>query len=283
MPVTAVQHIRRMRGGAQAHLMRAIDTSTKDEHLAVVKFANNPQHRRVLANEMIATRLAELIGLPVPVPDLVEVSNSLVSRSPELTIQSAQGSMKCAAGHAFGSRYVPDPAHGTPLEWLCDFRVTEVENLDRFAGMLAFDKWTGNTGKRKAVFWRKSRCDAYTATFIDQGCCFNGGGWSFPDQPMTGTYESALVYRDVRSWEQFEPWLPKIETISDELVWRCARDLPPEWDGATPELERLIETLLKRRKRVRALIDVTRKCSPELFPAWRECIAIREQATGAVN
>src|SRR6476646_6992838 len=35
MPVEAVQHVRRMRGGAQAHLMRA-----DDGHFYVVKFQN---------------------------------------------------------------------------------------------------------------------------------------------------------------------------------------------------------------------------------------------------
>jgi hypothetical protein len=47
-----VQHVRRMRGGSQSHLMRA-----SDGHFYVVKFQNNPQHLRVLANEMFATRL----------------------------------------------------------------------------------------------------------------------------------------------------------------------------------------------------------------------------------
>ena len=53
----AVQHIRRMRGGSQAHLMRA-----SDGHYFVVKFQNNPQHIRVLANEIFATRLAQWLG-----------------------------------------------------------------------------------------------------------------------------------------------------------------------------------------------------------------------------
>ncbi len=45
MAVTAVQQIRRMRGGAQSHLMLG-----SDGHLYVVKFQNNPPHIRVLAN-----------------------------------------------------------------------------------------------------------------------------------------------------------------------------------------------------------------------------------------
>ena len=57
----AVQHIRRMRGGAQAHLMHA-----SDGNFYVVKHTNNPQHVRVLANEMFASRLGQWLGLPIP-------------------------------------------------------------------------------------------------------------------------------------------------------------------------------------------------------------------------
>ena len=53
MPLTAVRHVRKMRGGAQAHLLEA-----DDGHWYVVKFRNNPQHRRVLVNEAICATLA---------------------------------------------------------------------------------------------------------------------------------------------------------------------------------------------------------------------------------
>src|SRR5215470_7271837 len=81
MPVEAVQHVRRMRGGAQAHLMRA-----DDGHFYVVKFQDNPQHLRVLANELIATRLAETVGLPVPVTEIVAVREWLIENTPELSV-----------------------------------------------------------------------------------------------------------------------------------------------------------------------------------------------------
>jgi hypothetical protein len=68
MAVVAIQQIRRMRGGAQSHLMLA-----SDGHLYVVKFRNNPQHVRVLANEFLATRLAAAVGLAVPSSEVIEV------------------------------------------------------------------------------------------------------------------------------------------------------------------------------------------------------------------
>ena len=46
-----------------------------DGHFYVVKFQNNPQHLRVLANELLATRLAESVGLPVPITEIVRCRN----------------------------------------------------------------------------------------------------------------------------------------------------------------------------------------------------------------
>ena len=76
MAVLAVQAIRRMRGGAQSQLMLGADGK-----LWVVKFQNNPQDVRVLANELIATRLAAAVGLTVPVSDVVEVTDWLVANT----------------------------------------------------------------------------------------------------------------------------------------------------------------------------------------------------------
>ena len=59
-----------MRGGAQSHLMLG-----SDGNLYVVKFQNNPQHMRVLANELLATRLAEAIGSFGTSCDVIEVTD----------------------------------------------------------------------------------------------------------------------------------------------------------------------------------------------------------------
>ena len=87
----AVQHVRRMRGGAQGHLMRC-----SDGNFYVVKFRNNPQHLRVLANEMLATRLADAVGLPVPTTEVVEASDWLIEHTPELALSFR--------GRRFGAR-----------------------------------------------------------------------------------------------------------------------------------------------------------------------------------
>ena len=103
--VSAVQHIRRMRGGAQSHSMRA-----DDHNFYVVKFQNNPQSLRVLANEFLASRLAYALGLPVPEVAVIEVSDWLIANTPELCIELATHKMPCSTGRQFGLPVCSRPA-----------------------------------------------------------------------------------------------------------------------------------------------------------------------------
>ena len=217
MAVIAVQQIRRMRGGAQSHLMLG-----SDGHLYVVKFQNNPQHLRVLANELYATRLAEAVGLSVPATEVVEVSEWLVENTPELYMETAHQQERCAAGLQFGSRYVGGLMPGQVVDYLPEEQLAEVRNLTEFAGMLVVDKWTCNSNGRQAVFHRKPREKRYAANFVDQGYCFHAGEWSFPDAPLRGVYGRNRVYADVTGWASFEPWLSRVEGLEPDAVWQIA-------------------------------------------------------------
>jgi hypothetical protein len=265
LAVLAVQAIRKMRGGAQSQLMLG-----SDGRLWVVKFKNNPQHLRVLANEMIATRLAEAVGLSVPVCEVVEVSGWLVANTPHLQVELDRGRRESyQPGLQFGSQFVGGLMPGQVVDYLPDQQMEEVRNLSEFAGMLVLDKWTGNCNGRQAVFQRKAREKKYRAVFIDQGYCFNAGEWSFPDSPLRGVFPRNLAYRDVSGWESFEPWLSRVEAIDAQKLWTIAEAVPPEWyDGDSRLLEQLMEALLARRTRVRGLIESFRDSDREPFPKW---------------
>jgi len=267
LAVAAVQHVRRMRGGAQSHLMRC-----SDGHFYVVKFQGNPQHTRVLANEMMATRLAQAAGLPVPATEVIEVDSWLIEHTPELRFELAGGSRSCVPGLQFGSRFVVAPTEGVVYDYLPEHMLDQVRNLAAFAGMLAVDKWTCNANGRQAAFWKKARERKFTVTFIDQGYCFNAGEWSFPDAPLRGVYARNDVYREVTGWESFQPWLANIESMDEQAMWRCAEEVPTEWYGESCELERLVECLARRRARVAELILEFKQSSRQPFPKWRDVV-----------
>jgi hypothetical protein len=241
-----------------------------DGNLWVVKFKNNAQHLRVLANELIATRMAEAVGLTVPKSDVVEVSDWLIANSPEMMVDLGRGVReRCASGLQFGSRFVGGLMPGQVVDYLPEPQMDEVRNLAEFAGMLVLDKWTGNCNGRQAVFERKPRERKYRATFIDQGFCFNAGEWTFPDAPLRGVFARNQVYAKVRGWESFEPWLSRVEGYAAEGLWKIAEEIPPEWYGGDlGVIEHLMEILLKRRSRVRELIGQFRESNREPFPNW---------------
>ncbi len=270
MAVLAVQAIRRMRGGAQSQLMLGADGA-----LWVVKFRNNPQGERVLANEFLATRIAEAVGLTVPKVEVIEVTDWLVRHSPELVLdlpRDGQGQaerVRCEAGLQFGSRFVGGLGPGQVVDYLPEGQLTEVRNLREFAGMLLVDKLCGNCNGRQAVFERKARERKYRATFIDQGFCFNAGEWTFPDAPLRGVYPRNCVYGSVTGWDSFEPWLSRLEALSPEVLGAAAEEIPPGWYGGDPlAMERLLEQIQTRRGRVRGLVEAFRDSAREPFPMW---------------
>src|SRR5579875_961638 len=254
-----------MRGGAQSQLMLC-----EDGALWVVKFRNNPQGERVLANELMATRIAESLGLSVPKSDVVEVSEWLVANSPEMQLDLGRNvRARCEAGLQFGSRFVGGLMPGQVVDYLPEAQLEDVRNLHEFAGMLVVDKWTGNCNGRQAVFERRQRERKYRAVFIDQGFCFNAGDWSFPDAPLRGVYPRNVVYAGVSGWADFEPWLSRLELFKAETLGTILEEIPPEWYGGDLRaLELLMETLLVRRETLRDLIAAFRDSGREPFPKW---------------
>ena len=282
----ALEQIRRMRGGAQAHLMRC-----SDGNYYVVKFQNNPQHRRVLVNELLGTRLASRLGLPTAPVEVVEVSAELIRWTTELCIEMPRSRTPCSPGLQFGSRYPGDPRKLALHDFLPDEKLEEVENLHDFAGMLVFDKWTCNTNGRQTLFFEdygragkkspgsapgESPGSAYTSArsyrtvMIDQGFCFNAGEWNFPDAPLRGLYARNRVYAGVTGMDSFGPWLERVEKrITEALLGELAGEIPPEWyEDDYDAVLRLMEQLYRRRARVPELILSAKDSTRQPFGYW---------------
>jgi hypothetical protein len=276
--VQAREQIRRMRGGAQSHLMRC-----SDENYYVVKFQNNPQHRRILVNELLGTRLARKLGLPTTPVAIVEVSEELIRWTQELAVELPRARVPCQAGLQFGSRYPGDPRHVAAFDFLPDEQLRRVSNLHDFAGMLVFDKWTCNTNGRQTLFFRSREAERrevrdtpqeaveepYETVMIDQGFCFNAGEWNFPDAPLRGLYARNRVYEGVIGMGSFEVSLGRVEKVNERTFQEIAEEIPPAWyEDDYDALLRLFEQLLKRRTRVPDLIREAKQSNRQPFPNW---------------
>lgn len=276
MPVDARRLLRKMRGGAQAHLIEA-----SDGHAYVVKFLNNPQHRRILANEWIASAFLHYLGISTPETAVVEIKPEFLEANPDVYMQLGNKHMKPDIGWHFGSRFPGEVARTVVYDFLPDTLLSKVANLNEFAGTLAFDKWMGNADSRQAVFFRARVAGVgptaspgalgFVAQMMDNGYVFDGPNWRFSESAIQGLYFRPIVYESVRGLDAFEPWLERIRHFPEEVVDRAIHTVPRSWiEGDEDALERLLEQLMRRRKRVADLIADCRTARANPFPAWKK-------------
>jgi hypothetical protein len=113
-----------MRGGAQAQLMEA-----GDGHFYVVKFANNPQSRRILANEWVASALLRHLEIAAPETAVIELSSEFLARNPEVCLQTGSSRREVEPGWHFGSRFPGNPMHLAVYDMLPDALLGKIVNL----------------------------------------------------------------------------------------------------------------------------------------------------------
>jgi hypothetical protein len=277
MIVKAKRLIRKMRGGAQSHLFECDDGG-----FYVVKFRNNPQHRRILVNEWIASQFLGYLRISSPETAIVDLTPAFLERNPDVHIQLGSRKTAVDSGWHFGSRYPGDPSKITVYDFIPDLLLEKVANLREFLGVLAFDKWTGNADARQAIFFRAQVRDrpnphgdhpsrsGFVASMMDHGYVFDGPNWKFPDSPMQGLYFRPVVYKNVRSFDDLQPWLDQMVHFPEEVVDDALKRVPPQWiDGEESELEALLERLMSRCQRVPDLIRASRDGRVNPFPNWR--------------
>jgi len=277
MPVEAIRLIRKMRGGAQAQLLEC-----DDGHFYVVKFRNNPQHRRILMNEWIASVFLNYLQISAPPAAIVNLSAEFLASHPEVHIQLGTRRQAVEPGWHFGSRFPGDPAKVMVYDFLPDALLDKVVNVNEFRGVLAFDKWIGNADARQSIFFRarlrewspSSTADAPKAGFVahmmDHGYVFNGPHWTFPDSPLQGLYFRPSVYQSVRSWDDFQPWLDRVVHFPEEVVDEAQKQIPPDWMAEDAlALEAMLDALMSRCKRVPDLIRDSRRGRVNPFPDWK--------------
>jgi hypothetical protein len=277
MLVQATRLIRKMRGGAQAHLLEC-----DDGHFYVVKFRNNPQHRRVLINEWIASVFLNYLQISTPAVAIVNLPTAFLEANPDIYIQLGSRHQPVEPGWHFGSRYPGDPGKIMVYDFLPDILLDQVANAGEFLGVLVFDKWMSNADARQSIFFRarlRQRPAAesahvpqsgFVSQMMDHGYVFDGPHWKFSDSPLQGLYFRTNIYQKVRGWDDFQPWLDRVVYFPDEIVDQAQKQIPPEWmaeDAAA--LQSILERLMSRCRRVPDLIRDSRTGRINPFPEWK--------------
>jgi hypothetical protein len=276
MPINARRHIRKMRGGSQSHLVEGDDGS-----YYVVKFLNNPQHRRVLVNELISSVFLRYLQISCPETAMIAIGPEFLKDNPQVSLDLGTQSILAETGRHFGSKFPGDPAKLAVYDFLPDILLQKVNNVSDFLACLVFDKWVGNADARQSIFFRARLRDwtgaesthplklGFVALMIDHGFAFNGPHWDFPDSPIQGLYARKIVYENVQSLDDFQPWLDQTVLFPEEVIDQAYKQAPPEWlQDDENAFEQLLDKLLRRRKLLPDLISDCRQAKVNPFPKW---------------
>ena len=265
----ATQHIRVLGRRSHTHLMLCANNL-----LYVVKPLDTPDkpidrpRRRQLMAGFLATRLARLVGLPVPEAAIVEIPKFLSSTTHELA-QTIACDTKTSASYHPAAPYAGNLGGKKLFDILPDSYLTSLSNLSSFAQLLALDQWCSHLGSPKVVFYRSSNNLNYTMEVINRNRSFGGSDLNFHDQPQNGVYNFKAVYRHLQGWDSFEPFLTSLILTSPDTLWQLTRNLPFGWsEDYARDLDALVEGLLRRRSLIRQLIARSRDQIPDLFPCW---------------
>ena len=260
-----------MKGGSQPHLIEA-----DDGHFYVVKPKDNPQHRRILVNEWISAVFLRFLQIGSPEVETVGIDSDFLAAHPELAVQRGRHLEPISAGWHFGSRLPGDPTQMAFFDTLPNVLLPKVVNLRDLGGLLVFDRWIANADYRQLVFFRARAVEPGSARpgflmwAIDHGFAFQGPNWNLKAAGRQGLHQSNPLYDSLRTEDQLEPWLARIENFPEELADQALASMPREWlgPGDDSELEAVLEQLYRARKRIRHSVEDMLQGEAKLFPNW---------------
>jgi hypothetical protein len=268
---TATGYIRKVRGAAQAHLLRA-----QDGYLYAVKFRNNPQHRRILVNELVAAAILLHSRISTPESVIINITDDFLSDNPEVYLQ-LRTKRSVVPGCHFGSRYPVDMENAAVYDSLPDSLLNKIVNASDFLGVYVVDRWLANSNASQCIFFRiASEKPANSSRFIMQsigyGGAFDGARWQFPDSSSLKMNFRPAVYGNVTSIDSFQPWLDEVLRFPERAIEQVIEQVPESWlksdDASLHKV--MLRNLLSRRAKVADLIRASSMHTLNPFPNWNQ-------------
>jgi hypothetical protein len=228
-----------------------------DDGWYVIKWQQNPQHRRILINEVAAAEILSLLGIATAPWAMLYVDQKNISGNPNARIQLRNGSISPEPGWHFGSKVPVNPATTAIYESLPSLQLRRVRNLHHLVAALAFDYWVDNKDSRQLIFYRGDD-RRFALQLIDNGSAFgfDGADWSLSDRSQVN---GPQWMKDLCGKESSRLWfryaIDAIQAITESDLHGALRSVPHEWMGTDRiRLDLVAKELLRRGRRLPEII-----------------------------
>lgn len=253
--VRAIRLVHGLPGGSQPALVLT------DDGFYVVKWKQNPQHRRVLINEAIGSEVLSRLSIATPKWAMVRADEAFLRGNPEARIALKNRSVPIQVGWHFGSKFAVNPLTTSVYDSVPSHLFDRIANLSDFIKVLVFDCWVDNNDRRQAIYFRTARKSLFVQ-MIDNGYAFgfDSENWRMRDRRIFAKPPLSDLYCSRDSDEHFESAIADARAISKNDLDGIQRTLPPEWvEGDAQIITRLFDELIKRARRLPEVIADARE------------------------
>ncbi|MGH6861772.1 MAG: HipA family kinase [Phyllobacterium sp.] len=257
--VFANEFVRPMANGKTAPVLIVCEKINGDEVEVVTKFSIGCEQKEIsLAAEVIGACLAGDLGLPVPEPFLVEVSEDFIATVPNAEHRDR---IKTSNRIAFGSRLMT----GQYSAWTNGSLISEAM-LSSAAAIFAFDGIIQNPDRRTdnpncLVRGDEIRIFDHELAFAHAVILFWTAPWkvggldTLTEMPGLHIFRSGLRGREIDFGPIRRSWL----ALSDARISEYGEAVPDEWSSATKSVASALQLIKDARDNIDAcLIEIER-------------------------
>ena len=234
--------VRRMRGVTRADLVNT------DGGLYVVKWKQNPVHRRVLINSLVGAELLRRMDIATP-------EWALICADAEFCRSQLPG---LQPGLHFGLLRPGDATTSSVYDSLPSALAGRIINRADFVRAMVFDCWVDNAHQRQSIFTPLST--DYYGQMVGNGHIlgFRRGAWSFSSQPEVRLPLPVppSVYLSATAITLIDVATAQIQQTAAPILDSISRLIPDDWlESDYSELGSVFEKLSQRTA---LLADITK-------------------------
>jgi len=230
----------------------------------VVKFKENSQGLRVLANEFVVNKLALFLEVPVPQGAIIQIPVELIGVTPILsTGRGTTGPI--SSGPHFGVRRLINFWRNPPPDAL-----SKIKNKDDVPGIFVLDLLGLNTDRKPEhliILKPDYNHTVYVVSAIDHGHCFGVPNWDITIEKKIDVDNLQItpgLMECVIGANPFKPFLDRLAQLDKATIDQIISQIPADW-GVSPEERTALGSFLDIRKGKIGDILIKNK---NKFPHW---------------
>lgn len=246
-------------GGSKPKIFEAEDGQ---EYL--VKFKENEQGVRVLANDLIANAIAQRLEVACPEGLVVDLDQALLEVNSAFKYDYPTA---ISPGKHFGIRVIDDILTFPPRSL-----IRTASNKKEIAKFIILDVLTQNHDRnpRSSVLLVKPRHapSQFQVSAIDHGHCFGKPNWDESITKMVGNWAPTYLAEfadEIRGKEPFKEGLEKLATLTDTHIDMILDGVPDEWGVPSIQAQALKKFLKSQRDQMADILHRNR----HRFPLWK--------------